>query len=188
MGALKHYVREHRNELVKEMLAEQVAPAERAAKQLERLITVELQKTLRFASQFGTVGFRDASIQTQSAVNITDGGVEIEVNALTVDTGGQPHFVWHLISFGRPRFVQRKTSPPIRKRSELRTSPDTLTVSGFPGYSGETFVVPAGAIVAAIPARHWYETAAKKLAEEIAKYPTLKALNLEVVVTKVERP
>jgi hypothetical protein len=185
---LRHHARQYRNELVDDLVAQLEIIGERAATQLARHLELVMRRTLRFASQFGTVGFRDVEIDIEHRVKADRKGLQIELNVLMIDAKGNAHPVWHIIAFGRAPFRQRRTSPPIRKRNDLRTIPGDLEVTRFPGYSGETFIIPAGTIVKGIPPRRWYDLAPKEFEKRIAGLPTIETLNLKIVSHQIRKP
>lgn len=190
MPSKRHYATQFRNQIKRDLLETQLKPRmERAGKQIERIATKILRASLRYSSQRGATGLRDASIQSSSRVELNmRRGATVIVNLLVVDDKGKPHFVWHIIAFGRPAFTQRRTSPPIRERKGMRTKPRRLEVEGFPGFTGKNFVVRKGTRVRGIKARRWYQIAGRKLRREIKKYPSLQVLELRVVKTRVRRP
>lgn len=189
MAVKRHYAKQWRNELRNEMLDQLEIKGNRVADQLERILFKIVKKTLRFSSQFGTVGLRDATIDIQRDIRVhRRKGLLITMNVMVLDTDGNPHLVWHILNYGRKQFVQRKTSPLIRARNAMRTVPGTLTVERFPGYSGDTFVIPAGTVVDGIEAREWYQQIHKEYQEAIQDFPSIKALNLRVVRFKIKKP
>lgn len=185
---LRHYARQYRDDLVDDLVAQLEAVGERAANQLARHLELVMRRTLRFASQFGTIGFRDVEIDIEKRIRADRKGLQIELNVLMVDAKGIPHPVWHVIAFGRAPFRQRRTSPLIRARNDLRTIPGDLEVNRFPGYSGDTFIIPAGTIVKGIPPRQWYELAPKEFEKRIAGLPTIETLNLKIVSYQIRKP
>lgn len=185
----RHYARQWRNELRNEMLDQLEVKGNRVADQLERILHKIVKKTLRFSSQFGTLGLRDAVIDIQRDIRVhRRKGLLISFNVMVLDGSGNPHMVWHILNYGRKQFIQRKTSPLLRARKGLRTVPGTLTVERFPGYSGDTFVIPAGTVVDGIEARGWYQEIHKEYKEEIQNFPSIRALNLRVVRFKIKKP
>lgn len=84
-------------------------------------------------------------------------GVTLTIRAYMAQPNGGVSPVWEMLSFGRGPFVQRKTSPPLRKRVRMVTSPNRLRLDAFPGYTGEVYVIRAGTTVRGIPGRNWYE-------------------------------
>ena len=198
------YAKRWRQQLIQDWLDKLEADGERIAKQMERIAKNILKATLRFSSQFGTsgkssqylkgvsvpkltYGVSDAEIEVESEVRVDRRGLKITLKITVVDPSGQPHFVWHLLSEGRPSFKQRKTSPPIRERSGLRTTPGTLEVSGFPGFTGEVFVIPAGTVVGSIPPRKWYEQAEKEFRTEFGQIVGAQLLDLEITKSKINK-
>lgn len=190
MPTTRHYARNWRRQLRNEMQEQLEVKGNRVVNQLERLLKQIVNKTLRFSSQFGTVGLRDAHIEIDSDVRVHPRrGLLIKMVVIVLDGAGNPHQVWHIISFGRKPFVQRRTSPVIRPRRDYRTTADTLVVQRFPGYKeDDEFVIPAGTVVDGIEARNWYQQIAKEFEVEIQKYPSIKALNLRLVRWKIRKP
>lgn len=188
MPSRRHYARLHRVDL-KTIYRERLELAgERVAKQLARILENLIKRTLRFSSQFGTVGLRDAAVDIETEVRVGRQGLAIRLNAMVVDGAGEPHLVWHIIAFGRKPFRQRKNSPPIRARLAQRTEANTLEVTRFPGYrKDDVFVIPAGTLVAGISPRKWYDVAAKDFPNRI-DFPSIKTLSLKVVRHKIEKP
>jgi hypothetical protein len=188
MPSQRHYARQYREELKRLYIQHMEEAGERAAAQLARILENLIKRTLRFSSQFGTTGFRDARVQITTDVRANENGLAIRLNALVVNGSGEPHFVWHIIAFGRKRFRQRRTSPPIRARLAKRTAENSLEVQRFPGYrKNDVFVIQAGTIVEGIPARKWYELAAREFPNRI-NFPTIRTLNLRVVRHRIEKP
>lgn len=188
MKTLRHYTRQYRDELIADLLEKLERDGERAAPQLARILELVMRRTLRFSSQFGTIGFRDVVIDIEHTVKVSQKGLQIDLNVLMVNGMGEAHPVWHVIAFGRQSFRQRRTSPPIRERNDLRTLPGELEVNRFPGYSGETFVIPAGTLVKSIPPRRWYELAPAEFERRIADLPTIVTLNLKIVRHDIRKP
>ena len=204
MPTQRHYARVHRAALIQDLLDQLEPIGERVGNQSERVLKNLISKTLRFSSQFGTsgktspyakgakatqltYGFSDAQVDIQKKITVNKKGLKLEMAATVMDGGGKPHFVWHLISEGRPSFRQRRTSPPIRERSGLRTTPDTLEVRGFPGFTGEVFVIPAGTVVDAIPPRRWYEAADKAFRIEFRKFAAAEIIGLLITSSKIQK-
>lgn len=186
--ASRHYARRWRQSLHLEYQGQLEAAGDRAGRQLARILELLIKRTLRFSSQFGTIGFRDARVDVEYEVKTSRDGLAIRLNAMVVDGSGEPHLVWHIIAFGRRAFRQRKNSPPIRARLGLRTKANTLEVSRFPGYrKHDVFVIQAGTIVRGIEPRKWYETAAKEY-PKLIDLPTIRTLQLRVVRHRIEKP
>lgn len=186
--AIRHHARQWRNALHLDYEQRLEAAGDRVARQLARILENLIKRTLRFSSQFGTVGFQDASVDVEYDVKVNRNGLAIRLNALVVDGTGEPHLVWHIIAFGREPFRQRKNSPPIRARLGLRTKANSLEVTRFPGYrKDDVFVIHAGTIVAGIEARRWYDLAAKEF-PNLIDLPTIRTLQLRVVRHRVEKP
>lgn len=137
------------------------------AKELEKDFKDELRPTLRHASESGTYALADATIKTDSEISKENKGVSIVVHVIVVDPSGSPHPVWHILDQGRPQFVQKKTSPPIKERVGVRTFRNNLQAAPFPGYTGKKFVIRAGTTVSGIPARRWYQTAANHMRDNV---------------------
>ncbi len=188
MPVQRHHARRWRQSLHFEYEQKLLVAGERAARQLARILEQVIKKTLRFSSQFGTVGFRDARVDIETEVESSKNGLAIRLNALVVDGAGNPHLVWHIIAFGRQPFRQRKDSPPIQARLGLRTKANSLEVTRFPGYrKNDIYIIPAGKMVAGIEARKWYDVAAKEFPKQI-DLPTIRTLNLRVVRHRIEKP
>lgn len=188
MAVQRHYAKQWREELKAIYREKLEADGERTARQLARILKEILNKTLRFSSQFGSTGFRDVEIDIEYEVKVSKKGLAISLNALMLDSSGKPHLVWHIIAFGRKRFVQRRNSPPIRARLAERTIPNTLTVNRFPGYSGDVFVIPAGTVVEGIEPRNWYPVAAKEFKQKIRQFPSIQTLQLRFIRSDVRKP
>lgn len=188
MPTQRHYARQFKEEIIQDLIEQLQEAGERAAKQLERHLELVMRRTLRFSSQFGTVGFRDVEINIESRVKADKKGLQIELNVLMVNARGDAHPIWHIIAFGRQQFRQRRTSPPIKERRGLRTLEGTLEVERFPGYTKEVFVIPAGTIVKGIPPRRWYDLAPAEFERRIAGLPTIETLNLKIVRHRIEKP
>lgn len=188
MPTRRDYARQFKDEIIQDLIDQLAEAGERAAIQLARHLELVMRRTLRFSSQFGTVGFRDVVIDVQHEVKADKKGLEIKLNVLMVNAKGDAHPVWHVIAFGRQSFRQRKTSPPIKERRGLRTVEGTLEVDRFPGYTKETFVIPAGTIVKGIPPRRWYELAPREFERRIADLPTIQTLNLKIVRHEIRKP
>lgn len=70
------------------------------------------------------------------------------------DSTGAASQVWYWLDQGREMFEQPETSPPLLGYVLPKTIPGSLDTQTR-GYSGDTFVIPAGAIVDAITPRGW---------------------------------
>lgn len=155
-----------------------------ASREVAPDLSIKLKELLDQTLEHNGVGsaFFDAKVEVQTKVKRTNKGPEIELHAVVVGLGGGPHYVWHLIQFGIPSRVQRKTSPEI-EASIPRTEPDTLGVAPYQP-TGEVFRIPAGTPIKATPARNWYQTADKKLRDFLKKdYP-----DWEVSSSQVTKP
>ena len=181
MASKRNYAKAHRAALKKALKDELQDVGETVVVTASNIVDRLIRKTLKYSTQFGAggpsyvgggkhkdhQGLRDADVEIDTEVSVGRQGLKIELSATVIDPSGKPHFVWHLISEGRKAFTQKKQSPVIRARRGLRTTPNSLEVSSFPGYSGEVFVIRAGQRVAGIPARNWYLAVAKEFQREL---------------------
>jgi len=177
----RHYARSHRKALKQALQDELQEIGDSVVITTSNLAERLIRKTLKYSTQFGAggpayvgggkhpdhPGLRDADVDIDYDVTVNGRGLKIQLYVTVIDPSGNPHFVWHLISEGRKAFTQKTKSPPIRARRGLRTSPDNLEPSSFPGYSAEVFVIHEGQRVAGIPARHWYRAVVTELQKEL---------------------
>ncbi|GEM_PF-4454431 len=200
----KHYARRHRNSLVDDLVAILKDEADRFVVTAGNMAEQIIRQTLKYSTQFGAggaayvgggrskyPGFRDADVQVESQVSVSRRkGVKIELFVTVIDPSGKPHFVWHLISEGRRAFTQKKTSPPIRMRRGRRTKPNTLDVSGFPGYSGKVVVIHKGTRVKEIEGTQWYRATQKEFQvrlDALSENSLLKAYGIKFKSGKIRR-
>jgi len=113
------------------------------------------QRTLKFWNQSGTNKFPIPSISIEVKVKRLRRSIKILISIRIFSK------LWGWLDQGTPDIIQPKTSPPIRERRALRTTPDDLDVTPFPGFTGRTFVIHAGRRRRGIPARNWNRTIAR---------------------------
>lgn len=181
MPQKRHYARAHKRALEQALRDELKAIGDSVVITAGNIAEKVIRQTLRYSTQFGAggpsyegggkhathPGLRDADVQVEYETKVNRRGLSLTLYITVIDPSGKPHFVWHLLSEGRKKFTQKRTSPPIRERRGLRTSPNSLEVTSFPGYTGDVFVIHAGQRVEGIEARHWYEATAKEVQRQL---------------------
>lgn len=100
--------------------------------------------------------------------------------------GGEISPLWYWLDFGTRNRIQRRTSPPIRERKDLRTKIRDLDSDPFPGFTGRRFVIRAGRPVRGIPGRQWSDVIGEKSDQELKDQPD-KARGFKVVKREVKR-
>jgi hypothetical protein len=196
MATTRHYAKTHRKALRQALQDELQEVGDSVVITAGNIAEKLIRKTLKYSTQFGAggpsyvgggkhkdhQGLRDADVEINYDVHVGKRGLKLKLEITVIDPDGKPHFVWHLISEGRKAFTQKKKSPPIRARRGLRTTPNSLEVSSFPGYSGDVFVIQKGQRVGGIPARNWYLAVVKALKVElkaVARNSNLKLYGIE---------
>lgn len=153
------HVRDVRDKLVKQLLEQQAKKALKVAEDTGKQARKDLNKTLQHRGETDENGFGGANVRwSVERVQKTKQGVIVTLRVWMADGSGDPHYVWHLLQFGRRKFTQPRTSPSIPERVNTpRTQPGTLAAESFGGYTGEFFRVRKGTEVPELPARGWYE-------------------------------
>jgi hypothetical protein len=177
MPTQRHYASSQRADILRQLKEEMLVMVNEAVDGMEQIITGLVDRTLKYKLQSGTNALADASVKFIRNVTINDQGALIRLTATVVDPSGQPHFIWHILSRGRPSYVQRKTSPPIKERYDRRTG-RMLDSSPFPGYTGRTFVIPKGTRVKAVAANRWYNLIKSELIQQMKRDPLLKSFTI----------
>lgn len=169
--------------LKKAIMDEYVRLADIAGQHLVDLCKKHLSRTFAHWNESGENRFGVPTVQAVYKVNRTSTSIRIDVSVTVVDGSGQPHFLWHILSYGRKEytFPEGKRSPPINKRRSRRTS-QSLDADPFPGFTGERFVIHGGTRVKGVPGNKWYEAARDAVLADAASHPATKPFKIEAFV------
>lgn len=140
----------------KELGRQQAENANLMAGNIKQALEDDLNKTLEHKGQSETRSFRDAYVHTEHRVERKRWAI-LHVRAVVNDDAGQAHYPWHVIAFGRPDRIQRRTSPVIKAYRSNRTFVNKLEVAPFSGYTGRTYVIRQGQRVRGVTGRKWYQ-------------------------------
>jgi hypothetical protein len=133
--------------------------AEQEAVKLQKLLTAfvdqQFGRTFKFWGDSGVNKFERPLTKYTIAINKNKSGVKMVVRVVVVDGSGQPHVLWHYLTFGTRDWRATKTIR-FRVRNQNRTTPNTLDVAPFAGF-GSWVTLKAGRVRKGIVARRWYE-------------------------------
>lgn len=146
----------HRADFEKLLLDEHEKAAKKFVKTINNEINQELRKTLAYDNESGTGAFVNATPKNNYTITrYPTKGVEVKYHVVMLDTSTrQPHFIWHLLNKGR-KTGNAKSDVTFRVSNSNRTTPHSLEVKSFSGYSGWR-TVKAGKQIKGIRAREWY--------------------------------
>lgn len=125
----------------------------------------------------GNKGFKGAQPKFVIKVEkLTKGGVEVRVRIFMSYMGrNTPHYIWHIINSGRqpqgraPRAFAKDVVRYPLYNGGARTTPRSLNVKPFSGYSGEWRTVGKGKAMTGIKAREFYRSLIPLLRQEHKK-------------------
>lgn len=157
-----------RRRLINEMKEQSHEQAAAAVRVIRTKQAAQYQKTFLFWNDSRRNKFPKPTMWFKSSIKWTGRGHYITIRTRAVANGTTPHKLWYWLDKGTPTIIQPKTSPPIPERRGLRTTPNTLTVTPFKGYTGRYFRVKAGRPRRGIPARNWSAT----MGDELTAYLT----------------
>lgn len=145
---------------------------EEAAKTLVKEFENDSKKLLRQTTTSnqtsGSYVFTDAVPKTDSKIKRTLSGVIISIQTKIIDQNGKPHFIWHLINSGRSG-GPAKSDLWFPIRQSTRTTPNSLAVKPFQGYTGQYRRIPKGKFIDGFLGRNWYLAAVKRLKMDYKK-------------------
>jgi hypothetical protein len=164
-----HLLQAERARLIAELQKQQLKLAGEAANELRHLLYQIISRTFKHWNESGENTFDAPQLKTAARIKQdSNGSVTIYLEATVVERDGSAHRLWHWLSFGTEDRIQRKRSPVIRERKNVRTFVGNLDASPFPGFTGRKFVIHAGKLVRGMKGRRWYEAAVVELEKQLA--------------------
>lgn len=142
--------------------------ANKLAKDFENDSKRFLRQTTAYNQGSGSFVFTDAVPTTKIKIKRTLSGVIIFAQTKIIDQQGKNHFIWHLLNSGRDS-GPAKSDLFFPIRNSTRTTPNSLSVKPFQGFSGQYRKISKGKFIGGFLGRNWYATTVKRLKMDYKK-------------------